>query len=84
MQSIWSGLTPFEKTAVVAAVFELALFIAVLAVSGDAAGYVYMAYWLFFGAPSLCLAPLLFRWFKYREEQILTQGSHRSGPSSQR
>jgi len=79
MQLAWSNLTPFEKTAVVVAGFELVLFIAVVAVPAAVAGYGYMLYWLIFGPPSLCFAPLLFRWFKYQEERPLVQPITPSG-----
>jgi hypothetical protein len=77
MRLAWSNLTPFEKTAVVAATFELALFIGIVAISDAVAGYSYMLYWVLLGPPTLCLTPLLYRWFKYREERLLLRRPRR-------
>jgi len=65
------AIHPIRKDCDVSAVFELALFIAVVAV--PAATVSYWLYWLIFGPPSLCFAPLLYRWFKCRDERILVQ-----------
>ena len=73
MRLTWSRLTPFEKTAAVVSAIELAIFIAVVAVPTALAGYSHMLYWLVLGPPSLCIAPLLFRWFKYQDERAITQ-----------
>jgi hypothetical protein len=65
----WSHLSPFEKTVAVAAVFELALFLAVSAVPAVVVGRTYMLYWVVLGPPSLLFAPLLHRLFKYLDEE---------------
>jgi len=69
MQLAWSN-SRHSKDGGCGCRFELVLFIAVVAVPAAVAGYGYMLYWLIFGPPSLCFAPLLFRWFKYQEERL--------------
>jgi|GEM_PF-5024300 len=69
MRFAWSNLSPFEKTVVVVTAFELALFVAVAAVPSVLVGRSYMLYWVFLGPPSLLLAPLVYRLFRYLDEE---------------
>ena len=69
MRFAWSNLTHFEKTAVVVSLFELALFVGVASFPSPLMGFIYINFWWLVCPPSLALAPLVYRLFRYLDEE---------------
>ena len=81
MSVAWAKLSPFEKTIVVTAVLEFVLFLGVIAVPTVNVGRGYMLYWVLFGPPCVVVAPLVYRLFRYLDEERPLVQAHKARKS---